>query len=267
MTKIEFKYGIFVAFFFVLVGCERSTTITESRNKTLIVSAFPETGQTLNSVSLRKFNDNGSFTIAVNDAEVGVVWKNNYFGLQPSGVLDGMYHINNSNFELQAENDYRIEINYKDQFITGETIMPAKLDEFVTSHLSEYPVFDDGGDLNNDLQLNWREANNTVYKVSITPTEGQTATDIIDFPSLTEDEILAIRTGSNSLFEDNLINIHPAMFTYSGKHLIEIIAVDKKYEDFFDLDQNGTTFSNIKNGKGYFIGISRETMIIDVKVN
>ena len=212
---------------------------------------------------MRKFNDSGFFTVPVDNADVGIVWKNNYFGLQNSGSSDGMYNINNSNFEMLAGNSYRLEINYKSEFITGETTMPANFEDLEFSS-SIYPVFN-GDALNSPLVSSWRESNDLVYLVSITPPADATVEDQIVFSQLSSDEVLAIRENLDIPFEENGIDIHPAAFTYYGYNRIDIIAVDEEYQDFFNINENGTTFSNIKNGKGYFVGIAKRSTYILVQ--
>jgi len=244
-------------------SCEKSTNITESRNKTLIVSSFPQTGQTLSNLSIRKFNDNGLLTVPVNDADVNVVWKNNNFGLKASSNQDGLYSISNNNFTLLANNNYRLEINYRGDFVTGETTMPANFDDFEIEQ-SIIDIFDDNGNLIDPIHSEWRPSNDLAYSVSITPSNANSE-NLIDFSSLDVNEVEAYRNQLSSTFKGSAFNLHPSMFTHYGENTINFIAVDSEYADFFELNENGTTFSNIKNGKGYFIGIAQHSIVVKIE--
>ncbi len=257
------RFGLIILLLISCISCEKSATITESRNKTLIISSFPKTGQTLSNLSIRKFNDNGLLTVPVNDAEVNVVWKNNNFGLTPSSNQDGLYSINNSNFTFLPNNDYRLEVFYNGELTTGETTMPANFDDFDISE-SIIDIFDDDGNLINPIQSEWRLSNNLVYSVSISPSNTNSE-NLIDFSSLDANEVQAYRNQLSSTFKGNSFNIHPSMFTHYGDNTIQFIAVDSQYADFFELNENGTTFSNIKNGKGYFIGIAQYSIVVKVE--
>ena len=165
---------------------------------------------------------------------------------------------------MLSGNSYRLEINYKNKFITGETTMPSSFEDLEFSN-SIYPVFN-GDALNSPLISSWRESNNLVYLVTITPPADATIEDLIDFPQLSADQVLAIREDLDVPFDENGIDIHPAAFTHFGYNRIDIIiAVDEEYQDFFNINENGTTFSNIKNGKGYFVGISKRSTYILVQ--
>ena len=250
-------------FLILCFSCEKSTTITESREKTLIISSFPETGQNLTNLSIRKFNDNGLLTVPVNDADVAVVWKNNNFGLKASSNQDGLYSVNNNNFTLLPNNKYRLEINYNSEFITGETTMPPNFDDFEIEQ-SIIDVFDEDGTLIAPIESEWRPSDDLVYSVSIKPTNTNSE-NLIDFSSLNAIDVAAFRNELSSTFKGSNFSLHPAMFTHYGDNVIEFIAVDKEYADFFELNENGTTFSNIKNGKGYFIGIAKHTIVVKVE--
>ncbi|MEM7161019.1 MAG: hypothetical protein AAF487_01135 [Bacteroidota bacterium] len=248
---------------FIFLSCEKTVTLTESRNKTLIISAFPETGQSISDFSIRKFNDNGSFTIPVNDANPRIIWKNNSFGLIPSENQDGLYRLAADNFEFLPGNDYRLELNYKSEFITGQTSMPNEINEFEIAS-SIIQIYNSEGLLNPGTNINWRKEDNTIYSVSITPLEKE-GENLISFPELSQNQIDDARNSLDNPFSSSAFTIPAAAFEYYGDNVIEIIAVDERFEEFFDLNENGTTFSNIKNGKGYFIGISKFSVIVKVE--
>jgi len=247
----------------VLWSCEKTETITESRNKTLIINAFPETGQSISNLKITKFNDSGLLTLPVNDADVNIVWKNNNFNLNPSGNQDGLYAISSNNFEFLANNEYRLEIDYKGEFITGSTVMPSEIEDFEIEN-SIIDIFNDDGQLETATEMNWRKDNDLVYSVSVTPLQNNPENEIT-FIDLRPEEIALIRSQLNHPFETNNFSLNPALFTHYGDNIIEIISVDKQFEDFFELNENATTFSNIKNGKGYFIGISKLSIVVKVE--
>ena len=243
-------------------SCQKES-ITESRSKTLIISSFPETGQSLSNLSIRKFNDNGSFTVPVNDADARIVWKNNSFSLQASSNMDGMYNMNLLNFEFQPGNSYRLEIDYKGEFVTGETTMPLDFQEFNIDK-SVIDIYNDDGQLIDPIEMDWRQGNNLMYSVSITPFNSNPE-NAIDFPNLSADMVQSYRTELGTAFDENSFSIHPAHFTHYGDNTIEVIAIDERFADFFQINENGTTLSNIKNGKGYFIGVSKYSIVVKVE--
>ena len=65
-------------------------------------------------------------------------------------------------------------------------------------------------------------------------------------------------------FISNKVNLPAHAFTYYGLNAITVTSVKQKHADFFELNNFGATYSNVKNGKGYFIGIERQKFIVSV---
>lgn len=245
----------------IFLGCEKSETITESRNKTLIISSFPEVGQPINDLKIQKFNDSGQYTIPVNDADVSIIWKNNYFGMDATAENNGTYAINNSSFIVQPNNEYKLEINYKGELITGSSTTPPNFEEFIYDR-DILDAIDDGGHTNDTLNIQWRKNSGLIYLINI-KSMSDNPTPIL-FTNVGTKEIEEVKEMLDKPFVGNKISLPAHAFSYYGLHTITITAVKEKHAGFFELNSFGSPYSNIKNGKGYFIGIERQKVIIDV---
>ena len=243
------------------MGCEKSDNITIARNKTLFVSSFPEVGQPINNLKIQKFNDSGQYTIPVNDADVTIIWKNNHFGMDPIAEGNGTYAINNSSFIVQPGNEYKLEVQYKGEMVTGSTVTPPDFEEFFFDK-DIIDAVDDGGHTKDTLNLQWRKNDGLIYVVDI-KSMSENPSPII-FTNVGAKEISELKEDLKTPFAGNKISLPAHAFTYYGLHTITITAVKEKHAGFFELNSFGTTYSNIKNGKGHFIGIERQKIIVDV---
>ena len=272
--KLSFLYLIIT--FLLFVSCEDDLKPVPDENL-IVVRAYIYAGQPVKDIILMStlaLDDESNEPTPVDSAEVILSRGNENFILEPVFAYDTTeadttfsltYHYPDSNLIVGVGDTFRLEINYMDQKLTSETIVPAKPDSFSARIDTLWvPEFNRNRDYinwiladSNRITLNWDNPNDLYHYLLMDNVE----TDPIP---LEKQAPPRWKRFISQPFADTSYTILPAIVTHFGRHDIVLFHVQTDYvllyqssgQDSRDLNE---PYSNIKGGLGMFTAFNSDT--------
>ena len=259
-----------------MISCEDDLKAVPDENL-IVVRAYIYEGQPVKDIVLMStlaLDDESTEPTPIDSAEVILSRGNEKFILEPVYSNDTTetdttfsitYHYPDSNLVVGLGDTFRLEVNYMEQKLTAETVVPIKPGSFSASIDTLWvPEFNRNRDYvnwifadSNRIQLNWDNPDQLYHyllmdnvEVEPTPLEKQAPPRWKRFVS--------------QPFADTSYTILPTIVTHFGRHDIVLFHVQTDYvllyqssgQDSRDLNE---PYSNIKGGLGIFTAFNSDT--------
>ena len=260
----------------LMISCEDDLKAVPDENL-IVVRAYIYEGQPVKDIVLMStlaLDDESTEPTPIDSAEVILSRGNEKFILEPVYSNDTTetdttfsitYHYPDSNLVVGLGDTFRLEVNYMEQKLTAETVVPIKPGSFSASIDTLWvPEFNRNRDYvnwifadSNRIQLDWDNPDQLYHyllmdnvEVEPTPLEKQAPARWKRFVS--------------QPFADTSYTVLPTVVTQFGRHDIVLFHVQTDYvllyqssgQDSRDLNE---PYSNIKGGLGMFTAFNSDT--------
>ena len=243
----------------ILFSC-REDALLGPTEELIVVEAFLYAHEPVDDIHLTLMlpldAEEGVQALTVNDASVRLVKDGQSYALMPTGGDSGYYHYAGSDLTVEADDRFTLEIDYKGELTTAETIVPTAPENVALSDATmRVPTLEDirfGGLDVSDLSItvNWQNEEGNLFYVTVenidaNPTPVNSALrDFVRsrrFPPTSRDEF---RLGFQQ-------------FTHFGTHLVKVYRVNREYADLYETQEQDSRslnepLSNIENSLGIF---------------
>tara|TARA_Y100000310_G_scaffold91552_1_gene88946 strand:+ start:5202 stop:6056 length:855 start_codon:yes stop_codon:yes gene_type:complete len=260
-------------------SCEDDFATVPDENL-VVVQAYIYAGQPVKDIKLMStlaLDDENTVATPIDSAEVTLLRASEKFKLEPTHNYDTTdtdttysvtYFYPDSNLVVNQGDTFRLEINYMDQVITSETVVPSKPDSFFTSVDTLWvPEFNRNIDYvrwifadSNRIQLYWDNPDDLYHYLLMDNVE-------LDPQPLEKQAPPRFKSFISQPFIDTTYTILASNITHFGHHDIVLFHVKTDYvllyqssgQDTRDLNE---PYSNINGGLGIFSAFNSDTASI-----
>ncbi len=268
------KQKLLLIFFGLLLffGCtEHSPLISEE--ELIVVWAYLYAGEPVTSIKLTStvpLNADTTDAPPINDATVTLIKNGQRYDCEPSPGDSGYYNYSGDDLTIEAGNEFTIEVERNNKFITAQTIVPEPpTNVSISSSVMTLPDFE-----NRESLWEWRESENR--EVTITWDNEENAFYYVTLKNVEENP-----TAINSWMperlrhfvfppiSDNYYRIRMPSITHLGRHCITVYKVNQEYVDLYESrDQDSRDLNepltNIENGLGVFSAFNGVSVTFNV---
>ena len=254
------RFWIISILMILSVSCIKHEDPTEG---VLVVQGVLRTNSVTQSIRIQEIKDLGQGNVPVSNALVTI--SDGLESIQLSETEDGFYEYVGLDFEVLAGKTYYLTVSVEDKVLSSETTIPENVEIVSQSETSFTVELDSNGEI--VFATEWE--NNPKYSqvvdlfsIEASPTEIPFENEIEDFDDLYEFPI----PNSSLILKD--LN-----FRYYGQYVLTINLMNREYEDFFFYDTQVSQTDipeapdNIEGGEGYFTGVSREQILLEILEN
>ena len=257
-------------------GCtEESPLISEE--ELIVVWAFLYAGQPVADIRLTStvaLNVDTSAASPINNALVTLLKGEERYVCESSPGDSGYYHYGGTDLIIETGDEFTIEIEHGDQFVTAKTSVPDKpISVAISSSVMEVPDFSDFGrgafrewreSENNDIVVTWDNEDESWYYVTLIN---------IDEDPNPEPVNTFLRENLRSFIfpplNDDTYRIRLPLITHLGLHRITVYKVNQEYVDLYESREQDSRdlnepLTNIEGGLGVFAAFNSESVVLDV---
>lgn len=240
-------------------SCETDHEVTYDPD--IIVEAYLHEGKVI-SIQLSQeipFRQDDYIEIEYNELNVIIKDENKSLILGYEG--EGLF-VGDSFFLPQVGSIYSLQIEFNNEMIESETIIPAKPSNFEASATSiEIDNSESGGipNMSGSIDLFWDnpEADYYILKIDNLETNPEVIFD---------DDRGAL---PNRVLQEEGTQIRPVQFKYYGTHRVVLYHINDELAAIYENQENSSLnltdpTTNIINGYGIFTGINSDTLYIEV---
>ena len=257
-------------------SCEDDFSAVPDENL-VVVQAYIYAGQPVKDIMLMStlaLDDESSIATPIDSAEVTLSRGNEQFKLEPvhdydTTEIDTTYSLSyfspDSNLIVNEGDTFRLEINYMDQIITSETVVPAKPDSFLSTVDTLWvPEFNRNIDYirwifadSNRIRLNWDNPDDLYHYLLMDNVE-------LDPQPLEKQAPPRFKSFISQPFIDTTYTILASNITHFGRHDIVLFHVKTDYVLLYQSSGQNTRdlnepYSNINGGLGIFSAFNSDT--------
>ena len=257
-------------------SCEDDFAAVPDENL-VVVQAYIYAGQPVKDILLMStlaLDDESSIATPIDSAEVTLSRGNEQFKLEPvhdydTTEIDTTYSLSyfspDSNLIVNEGDTFRLEINYMDQIITSETVVPAKPDSFLSTVDTLWvPEFNRNIDYirwifadSNRIRLDWDNPDDLYHYLLMDNVE-------LDPQPLEKQAPPRFKSFISQPFIDTTYTILASNITHFGRHDIVLFHVKTDYVLLYQSSGQNTRdlnepYSNINGGLGIFSAFNSDT--------
>ena len=257
-------------------SCEDNFSAVPDENL-VVVQAYIYAGQPVKDILLMStlaLDDESSIATPIDSAEVILSRGNEQFKLEPvhdydTTEIDTTYSLSyfspDSNLIVNEGDTFRLEINYMDQIITSETVVPAKPDSFLSTVDTLWvPEFNRNIDYirwifadSNRIRLDWGNPDDLYHYLLMDNVE-------LDPQPLEKQAPPRFKSFISQPFIDTTYTILASNITHFGRHDIVLFHVKTDYVLLYQSSGQNTRdlnepYSNINGGLGIFSAFNSDT--------
>ena len=257
-------------------SCEDNFSAVPDENL-VVVQAYIYAGQPVKDILLMStlaLDDESSIATPIDSAEVTLSRGNEQFKLEPvhdydTTEIDTTYSLSyfspDSNLIVNEGDTFRLEINYMDQIITSETVVPAKPDSFLSTVDTLWvPEFNRNIDYirwiiadSNRIRLDWDNPDDFYHYLLMDNVE-------LDPQPLEKQAPPRFKSFISQPFIDTTYTILASNITHFGRHDIVLFHVKTDYVLLYQSSGQNTRdlnepYSNINGGLGIFSAFNSDT--------
>lgn len=263
----------FLLSFIFLLNCSEEVPTTPTPEK-LVVQAFIFAGQPVKDIFVAKAQP---FSVgkrqsmpAVNDANVVLRKENMSYPLVPtrndSGFYDGHYHYPGKDLTIESGDTLKLEISYRDQFITASTVVPRPVRYLSASvdTISADELLAIKGSIAIKFWWDDRGQKNPVYYAILENIEPEPV--LIDSASLNKGR----RSFSRLLFSPEFSVWYGSYLNFYGRYRVRVYNASPEFGYLGDIGiQDSRSLQglpgNIENGLGIFAAFNGDSTFFYVK--
>ncbi|MFC2123761.1 DUF4249 family protein [Bacteroidota bacterium] len=269
------KIILFLYIIFLFSACEEDTTVIPYV-EILIVEGYLYEGEPVENIKLSKLipitGDLGE-DYSVNDATVEIIMNGESYSLELSPGDSGYYHYPNNDLIIEEGEKFELLIEYNDEFVSAETIVPQPPDSMRLSleEVKVEPIYE-RWDMRNreveDVLLEWHNPDASYYYVVIENTEVDP--DNVDVNGIMEDFKGKIRFMMiTEPTQDDFYLFRGMMLEQYGTHKVTLYKVNKEYADLYETSGQDSRdlnepLNNIHNGLGIFTSFNSDVLYFEV---
>jgi len=274
MNKLFYTFSKALIFLALLMACEQAD-IANIDNSSAVVSAYLFVGKPVDSILITEsfsYAREDTILYTLDDLSISLSDEKNTHILQSIG--NGFYQ--NMDVVVQEDATYNLSFSFNDELITASTYTPIKKEVTISSNEISLAQIDFtqgrpqiGGNLNSDpIELTWDNSEGDYYYVVVENIE-QNPEDVIILPD-------GGFRGRRFAFisEPEITNFYAIQarreLQQYGTHRVVVYRVNPEYAALYNLNGSSSISiteppSNINNGLGIFIGVSSDTVYVEVK--
>ena len=272
MKKIIFPSLISVLMLFI--SCTEDSPFVSESNL-VVVQAYLYADEPVRDIRLTStlpLDADSTNAPPINDAQVILIKEGQRYVLDSSQGDSGYYHYSGNDLSVKSGDEFAIEIEYMDQIISSQTIVPEAPDDLaisgntinVPSGISFFDLMSGEYDYLN-LELSWQNDDSEMFFVVLDNLE--TNPDALDL-GLPE---MPNRFISQPISRDSF-PIRLPMITHYGRHGIKLYRINQEYADLYqsrnqDSRDLNEPLTNIENGLGVFSAFNSDSVFFDVIQN
>lgn len=265
-----------VAALILFGGCtEESPLISEE--ELIVVWAFLYAGEPVTDIKITStvpLNVDTGEASPINNALVTLIRDGLHYSCESSPGDSGYYHYAGTDLIIETGDEFTIEIERGDQFVTAKTSVPEKpISVAISLSVMEVPDFAEFGrrafqqwreSENNDIVVTWNNEDELWYYVTLI---------YIDEDPNPEPVNLFGRENLRSFIfpplNDDTYRIRLPLITHLGLHRITVYKVNQEYVDLYESRSQDSRdlnepLTNIEGGLGVFAAFSSESVELDV---
>lgn len=270
--KKSILLGLFVTAA-AFIACEDSSPLLPESDL-VVVQAYLYANEAVTDIQLTTtyaITSEDTTGVPINDAIVSLEKNGQVYQLVSSTGSVGYYHYPGNDLDVNIGDNFKINVNYNNEVITGETIIPAPPENVDISSQS-YVISTDffpGRFDTSSVRITWdQESEDTYYFVIVENIEP----DLVYIDDRFGDIFNRFRSFRSIPSQGNQYFIRRFDLTYRGKHEVRVYRVNQEYADLYafglqDSRNLNEPKTNIKNGLGVFAGFSSSAVQFTVVTN
>ncbi len=271
---------ILIYLLFILIFSQACTdeTVEIPFTNTIVVAGYLYAGEPVSNIKITRlipFNTDSTEVFYINDAEIDIIHQDISYRLVLSEGDSGYYHYPGEDLQIIAGEHYEFRMNYYNQEITAQTIVPNKPEEISisTEEIFIEPIYE-FYDMRNrnmiDVDITWKNDIGEYYYLLIDNIE----TD--PFPIDVNGILDGFVGGKNFSFitqptQLDVYRLRGMTLQQYGTHRAKVYKVNQAYADLYESSEQDSRnlnepLSNINNGLGIFTSFNSNSIFFEVKL-
>ena len=272
MFKKQILLSVLISIF-LMSGCTEESPLISDVDL-VVVWAYLYAGEPVTNIKITStipLDTDSSGAPPINNAVVSLIKDGELYECIPSPGDSGYYHYPDTSMPISAGDNFTIEVEYNDDIITAQTIVPEKpINVSISSTEMSIPDFNDmqalrewqmGGG-SEPIQITWDSEEDSWYYVMLENIDSNP----IELNSWMHERM------KDFIFppiNDNTHNIRLPYITHLGRHRITVYKVNQEYVDLYESrDQDSRDLNepltNIENGLGVFTAFNSASTYLKV---
>ncbi|MBL7135420.1 MAG: DUF4249 family protein [Candidatus Marinimicrobia bacterium] len=253
-------------------GCTKHGPLI-SEEELIVVWAYLYAGEPVTSIKLTStvpLNADTTDAPPINNATITLIKNGQHYDCEPSPGDSGYYHYSGDELTIETGDEFMIEIEQNDQFVTAQITVPeAPSNVNISSSEMTLPDFE-----NRESLWEWRESENR--EVTITWDNEENAFYYVTLKNVEENPVAINSWKPERLrqfvfppISDNSYRIRMPSITHLGEHCITVFKVNQEYVDLYESRNQDSRdlnepLTNIENGLGVFSALNGVSMCFTV---
>lgn len=259
-------------------GCTDESPLI-SEEELIVVWAFLYAGEPVTDIKLTAtlpLNVDTGEASPINNALVTLIKDGQRYECELTPGDSGYYQYGGTGLIIETGDEFTIEIEHGDQFVTATTSVPEKpISVAISSSIMEVPDFSEFGrgrsafqqwreSGNNDIIVTWNNEDELWYYVTLL--------NIDEDPNPEPVNIFGREILRSFIFpplNDDTYRIRLPLITHLGLHRITVYKVNQEYVDLYESREQDSRdlnepLTNIEGGLGVFAAFNSESVVLEV---
>ncbi len=199
-------------------------------------------------------------------ADIILIKSGQRYVLEPTTDKPGYYHYPGNDLEVALDDQFQLEIQYKDQLISAETAVPKAPEALSISdeilEIIEFGTFDRSFMDSAAVEVSWNNDDGSLFFIVLDNMEENPIEIESNFPSFPNRFIS--QPISRDLF---LLNFR--MVTHYGRHRLKLYRINQEYADLYESRNQDSRdlnepLTNVENGLGVFSAFNSDSVFFTV---
>jgi hypothetical protein len=203
------------------------------------------------------------------DAEIILIKNSQPYALEPTANKPGYYHYPGADLEVAVDDQFQLEIHYKDQLIRAETVVPQapeglsisdktlEIFDFFKAGIFDRSFLDSAA-----AEVSWNNEDGSLFFIVLDNIE-ENPTEIDSNFRLYPNRFISQPIRRNSF----TLNFN--MVTHYGRHRIKLYCINQEYTDLYESRNQysrllNESLTNIENGLGVFCAFNSDSVFFTV---
>ena len=250
----------------VLWGCtENSPFIPE--NTMVVVQAYLYADEQVTNIRITStlpIDADTSKAPPINNADVTLIKNGQRFLLSSSAGDSGYYHYDGNALSVEANDYFKIEVNYENEIISAETTVPeAPNDMAMSDTVLSIPDYYRPIEMTGEIIITWTNENDQLYFIVIENIDENPEEILTYRPSGSGKKMISLPT-SRDYYTINFRSV-----AYRGWHRVRLYRINQEYADLYlsrnqDSRDLNEPLTNINNGLGIFSAFNSDSLFFTV---
>jgi hypothetical protein len=262
---------IFIPIVFILSGCTEDTPLFPDSDL-VVVQAYLYAYEPVYDIRLTSTVSIDADTTEappVSDAAIILIKSGLRYALEPTTDKPGYYHYPGEDLEVALDDQFQLEIQYKDQLISAETVVPKAPEELSISDETldiidffEFGKFDRSFMDSAAVEVSWNNEDGALFFIVLDNIEENPIEIVSNYPSFPNRFI-------SQPINRNLFRVNFRMVTHYGRHRLKLYRINQEYADLYESRNQDSRdlnepLTNIENGLGVFSAFNSDSVFFTV---